>query len=328
MVNFRDPAVEAADGFILLKFWHVVDGIFIWEFITTLDFEWSIIRGRRRCRWTIWVYSLSRVAALAAVVANLVLLNLNTPVDCQLSAILEMLPAYMALAAASFLLVLRIVAIWRGNMVAVVIAAIVWAINSAFLIQGVSRLRYASEAPGAPCEPVNIQATKVTMIVAFVTDILLLVIMLVGLFRLDCHRHGTLATGRFLWNQGVIWLLLATVAGVLPTVFVCLNLNESLSVIFHIPWLITMAIAATRMYRGLDDFLSSDINCSSHGTPHNGGRRMSVSGTWAPAVPIPLDGTGVDVRSTHDHSLMSQAIRHSLGSDSDRKLHDQPHELA
>jgi hypothetical protein len=106
-----------------------------------------------------------------------------------------------------------------------------------------------------------------------------------------------------------------------------------------------MAIAATRMYRGLDDFLSSDMydnhfffsslrsprgkrNCSSHGTPHNGGRRMSVSGTWAPAVPIPLDGTGVDVRSTHDHSLMSQAIRHSLGSDSDRKLHDQPHELA
>jgi hypothetical protein len=30
------------------------------------------------------------------------------------------------------------VAIWRGNTVAVVIAAIVWVINSAFLIQGKS----------------------------------------------------------------------------------------------------------------------------------------------------------------------------------------------
>ena len=28
-----------------------------WEFITTLDFEWSIMQGRRRYRWTIWVCS-------------------------------------------------------------------------------------------------------------------------------------------------------------------------------------------------------------------------------------------------------------------------------
>lgn len=86
----------------------------------------------------------------------------------------------------------------------------------------------------------NIQATKWTVIVAFVADILLLGIMLVGLFRLDCHRHGALATGHFLWNQvgrcrflpavvlsihfyifctkGVIWLMLATAAGILPVV--------------------------------------------------------------------------------------------------------------
>lgn len=105
-----------------------------------------------------------------------------------------------------------------------------------------------------------------------------------------------------------------------------------------------MSIAATRMYRGLDDFLSSDMyeyhllfsslrslreksDCSSHRTPHNGGPRMSVSGAWVPAVPIPLDGT-VDVRTPHSHSLTSQAIRHSMGSNTDRTLHDKPHELA
>jgi hypothetical protein len=26
-----------------------------WEFLTTLDYEWSTIRGRRPYRWTIWV---------------------------------------------------------------------------------------------------------------------------------------------------------------------------------------------------------------------------------------------------------------------------------
>jgi hypothetical protein len=34
------------------------------------------------------------------------------------------------------------------------------------------------------------------------------------------------------------------------------------------------------------------------------------------------------VRTAHSHSLTSQAIRNSLGSNADRTLHDKPHELA
>lgn len=26
-----------------------------WEFITTLEYEWDVIRGRLSCQWTIWV---------------------------------------------------------------------------------------------------------------------------------------------------------------------------------------------------------------------------------------------------------------------------------
>lgn len=31
-----------------------------WEFVTTLDYEWDVIRGRRPYRWTIWVSSPGR----------------------------------------------------------------------------------------------------------------------------------------------------------------------------------------------------------------------------------------------------------------------------
>jgi hypothetical protein len=61
------------------RFWSFVDGVFMWawlllafcrfdvsynsiltgtpswEFIVTLDYEWSVIRGRRPYGWTIWV---------------------------------------------------------------------------------------------------------------------------------------------------------------------------------------------------------------------------------------------------------------------------------
>ena len=59
----------------VVKLWHTMDGLFMWvcsvlevsrhhvafpcirswEFVTTLDYEWSVIRGHRPYRWTIWV---------------------------------------------------------------------------------------------------------------------------------------------------------------------------------------------------------------------------------------------------------------------------------
>ena len=93
MVNYRDPAVVAQDGcayafaakransesqltsstVALSKIWHAVAGLYLcvshnvsninnnfissWEFVTTLDYEWSVIRGRCVYGWTRWVCS-------------------------------------------------------------------------------------------------------------------------------------------------------------------------------------------------------------------------------------------------------------------------------
>jgi len=322
MTNFRDPATILMDEFTVLKFWHVVDGIFIWEFVTNLGFEWSVIQGRRPYKWTIWIYSLTRMAGLATVIMNLILLNTTAIINCQVSAILEMLPAYLALSSASLLLVLRTIAIWKKNTAVVVIAAIIWVVNGAFLILGISRLRDRWDDSIGSCETPNFEATKVTMIIAFATDVLLLIIMLVGLFRLGCHRHGPMVMGRFLWNQGVIWLFLATVAGIIPTVLVCLNLNDAFSMMFQIPWLITMSIAATWMYRSLHNLSSSDIRCSAapYEVPHNSGSRIiPISGmqSTAPVTILP-NRVGVEVSTSHEWGLTSQLSDNSIPRSADR----------
>ena len=101
------------------------------------------------------------------------------------------------------------------------------------------------------------------------------------------------------------------------------------------------------MYRGLNDFLSSDttydnhvlpsslcslhenIHCSSHEPPHDGDRRTSTGALGTPVVPVQLNGIGVDVHTSHSYSLpvMSQAIRHSANNDPDRQLQAKPREL-
>jgi hypothetical protein len=94
-----------------------------------------------------------------------------------------------------------------------------------------------------------------------------------------------------------------------------------------------MSIAATRMYRGLDDFSSSDMDsnhlflsslpsvrekfhCSPHVPSNNSGHTgtISISRAWGtPATPIPLDGTEVEVHTAHNDSVTSQAIQHIPG---------------
>jgi len=106
-----------------------------WEFATTLDYEWSIIWGRRPYRWTVWIYSLTRLATLTTVINVIVFSNTEVaPHRCQALLTLISVCDGMALAIAELLIVLRIIAIWNKRKVVVAIAMGLWVINVSFII--------------------------------------------------------------------------------------------------------------------------------------------------------------------------------------------------
>ncbi|KAH9074175.1 hypothetical protein EDB83DRAFT_1940938 [Lactarius deliciosus] len=47
MVNFNDPAVVQADFRALESFVFAVQGVYIWEYFSTLWFEWDFITGEQ-----------------------------------------------------------------------------------------------------------------------------------------------------------------------------------------------------------------------------------------------------------------------------------------
>jgi hypothetical protein len=99
---------------------------------------------------------------------------------------------------------------------------------------------------------IHMESIKISATVALGTDTGLILIMFLGLFHLRRHGGGTMALGHLLWNQvglphfvlgillsirwfisvhkGIMWLLLATVVGVTPTV--------NLSQFFHLALLL------------------------------------------------------------------------------------------
>ncbi|KAI9455868.1 hypothetical protein F5148DRAFT_386659 [Russula earlei] len=225
MANYHDPAVIAQDFWTVAKFWHVVDGLYIWEFFTTLDYEASVIQGRRPYRWTIWLYSLTRVATLMAVVVSMIGFDVTTPINCQLWIIFELIFSFTAVAAGSMLIVIRVIAIWNRNRVVSVIAISTWATNIAALIHSIVLLHSVSSPVNDTCYMSNTLASKLNLMTSLATDIVLLLIMLVGLLRWRLQEGGMPNIARFLWTQGLIWLLIATFSYVPTVVFISLNLN-------------------------------------------------------------------------------------------------------
>ncbi|KAI0278979.1 hypothetical protein BC826DRAFT_1113123 [Russula brevipes] len=255
MVNFRDPAVAARDFLSFVKLLHTVTGLYIWEFVTTLDYEWSIFCGRRPYRWTIWIYSFTRVATLMAVILAIVAFDAKLPHTCQAFVTTHGVFAYLALVTAQLLILLRIFAIWNRRRVVVATSIGVWVTNTVLLIQTISRIRSETASPDS-CTPKNIQITKINLISTLVTDVALLLIMLVGLLQLRIRGVGMLSLGQLLWKQGIIWLCIATATGALPVIFVYLDLNgKPLRIMFQVPSLVAISIAATRMYRSLTDYV-------------------------------------------------------------------------
>ncbi|KAI0294341.1 hypothetical protein BC826DRAFT_340283 [Russula brevipes] len=245
---------------VLVKLWHFVDGLYLWEFLTTLDYEWAVIRGRRPYRWTIWIYSLSRVAGLTSVTLNLISMDVTTPLNCQLWFTSELIACFLSTTAASLLIVLRIIAIWNRNRVVMASALSIWGVYFATLIQVIVRVRSVWIPAESRCVARNIEVTLINIVSTLGIDIVLLIMMLAGMVPLRRHGDSMFSLSRLLWKQGVIWLLLATAVEVPPVVFIVLDLNYPLNIISRVPSLIIMTVAGTRMHRQLVDFASASTD--------------------------------------------------------------------
>jgi len=262
------------------------------------------------------------VSALLNVLFDIFLLDSTYYINCQVAISFVAFFAFLAMSASSLLIVLRIIAIWNKNKVAAAIAIIVWGANAGFYIGWVVRLRSSWSPFQQTCIVTNLPSSKPSLIAIPVTDISLLLIMLVGLFRLRRDGMGIIGLAQVLWRQGIIWLLLAMIAEVPPMVFIILNLNDPFNYMFELPAWITMAIAATRLHRSLVGLASDTTHVfNSHGMLHN--NNLPVQGTkHISATPVQMNRMEVAV------CIVSEAhvTLHTRGDGSSSNIEEQTHE--
>ncbi|KAI0269734.1 hypothetical protein BGY98DRAFT_1100954 [Russula aff. rugulosa BPL654] len=214
----------------------------------------------------------TRIATLLAVVLSLVDIDVSTRYNCKVETVFLIAFSFLAAAAASLLIVLRIIAIWNMKKIVIAIATSVWGAGFISQIQTIVRIRVESIPGTATCVVANPHIANLNTLVSFTTDIILLFIMLFGLFRLRFHKSSAFGMGRTLWRQGLVWLSVAFIADVLPLVFIYLNLNGPLDDIFLVPWIVASSIAATRIHRDLADYASTGCTEQQFDASHSHGK--------------------------------------------------------
>jgi len=248
--------------------------------------------------YPVWqIYSTTRIFTLIVVILSLVGVDDTVHYNCEVKTVFQFFFGYLAIAFASLLIVLRILAIWNKKKIIIAIAAGAWGISVIFQIQDIVRIRAVWEPvmSNSTCLVVNWYISKLNILVTVATDIILLLIMFFGLLRLGFHERGVFGLGRLLWKQGVIWVLVATIAEVMPAVFLCVHPNDPISYMFLPPSMVSISIAATRIHRRLADYAT--FGCTKHLSGLDSSKRSGRIEWKANRVPITLSNMEVAINS-------------------------------
>ncbi|KAI0045341.1 hypothetical protein FA95DRAFT_1561225 [Auriscalpium vulgare] len=258
MTNWRDPALVAKDYLASIRLIHVVTGIIIWEVVVTCKYELAVLTGRRTYRWTIWIYVWCRISTLISFICIIIPKDFTGLTNCRAWDVAVYTWGYIAMSLASSIIILRIIAIWDRNVYVSVLSMAVWIGSFTLNVRHITLVRSIYDPLAGVCMPINTVNNLANGIGIAVSDIVLLIVMLVGIMRHRPQEKLKLLGPRnlftLLWHQRLMWLALAALAEIPAVVLLALNLNDALNVMCQSTMSAILTVGATRMYRSLSSY--------------------------------------------------------------------------
>ncbi|KAF7794913.1 hypothetical protein EIP86_006056 [Pleurotus ostreatoroseus] len=323
MPDWNSQEELQVEGVAFAKFMHALAGLYFWEFATSLDFDIDFIRGKKQFRWPLIFYFLDRYLLFFAMIGILVALDVTTEVNCQALYTYNQLVGDAAVGLASINLALRTMALWSQSRYIVVPLVLIILGHWSLILQGV--LLKAAWVPGQGCviTQTNTTVLSATFIYSMCFDLVVLILTTVKLLMPGGRRSQLM---NMLFKDGLIYFLIAFVANLLATVFMLMNLNAIMSVIFNVPAAVASTIVACRAVRRLSKWSSAGPEVySTGGQSHSNGGiafRSNVTGPAKhsnPAISFPhtrkcSDGVHVqmDTFTVSETDVEASPISHSV----------------
>ncbi|KAH9040900.1 hypothetical protein EDB83DRAFT_1641089 [Lactarius deliciosus] len=235
-----------------LKLAHVFGGIYIWEWVSTVQFEWEVFTGRRRFRWSFVAYELCRTLCLASVITFITGFNLAHHFNCEAWFRALLVFSYFGIAFSSLLILLRGVAIWGRSLTVLVFTASVWLCNIGTATYSTMQGSVVWVPAINTCLITQTQRFHWGITVNLITDVILLTVMFAGVL----NKRSTTGLWRVLYIQGLSWILVAVLSKILPATLSWINIDDGWNLMFQAPHMVIMVIMATRVYRDLFEYIN------------------------------------------------------------------------
>ncbi|KAF8887540.1 hypothetical protein BD779DRAFT_1611503 [Infundibulicybe gibba] len=251
MPDWKSADEIAKDASAFIKFMHALLGIYIYEWFLSLDFDWDFISGKKKFRWPMIFYFANRYLLFFAMI--------GMEVNCQALFTFNQLAGDAAVGLASINLSIRTMAVWSQNRYIIALLVLIILGHWSLILQGV--LLNAIWVPGTGCviTKTNNTVLAATFIYSMCFDLVVLLLNAYKLLGINASHHQGLGSSRLakmIFEDGLIFFFIAFLANLVATVFMLLNLNQIMSVIFNVPAAVASTIVACRAVRRLTNFHS------------------------------------------------------------------------
>ncbi|KAJ6614605.1 hypothetical protein B0H10DRAFT_141852 [Mycena sp. CBHHK59/15] len=272
MVDWHSQAEIIKDGAAFGKFMHALLGLYIWEWFTSLPFDWDYISGKRKFRWPMTFYFLNRYCLLFALIGIAIALNVTTEIDCQKlytfnqcfgnaaigTSYFTVLSAYyltLIQGLASINLSLRTMAVWNQRWYICVPLIGVILGHWSLLLHGILlKAEWLPEQGGCTITSTDNHLLAITFIYSMAFDF---TVLSLTAYKLLFPAGGKSRLVSLIFNDGLIYFVIAFLSNLLATIFMLLNLNPVMSIIANVPAAIASTIVACRAVRRLTTYSMS-----------------------------------------------------------------------
>ncbi|KAL4252738.1 hypothetical protein ABKN59_004074 [Abortiporus biennis] len=262
MTNWSDSGVQAAEGAALAKMAYVISGVYFWEFVITLDFDWEYLSGKRKFKWPMTFYFLNRYLCLLAYVVLVVVLSATSSINCNALWKTCTIAGNLCVALACANLSVRMVAIWEQDRW---VAVPVGVLNLGLFGIICTGTQISSEwVDGQGCAVTKTDHKILVSMYAWALglDSIVLFLTIYKLMISSSARgyNGHSQLVRLLIRDGVLYFVVAFLFNIVVVVLDGLSLNSVMSTITNIPDSCFVSIAAMRAVRNLQIHVLPVVN--------------------------------------------------------------------
>ncbi|KAH9973880.1 hypothetical protein BGW80DRAFT_228208 [Lactifluus volemus] len=213
------------------KVMHTFAGLYIWQYITTLDFEWEVYTKVRPWRWSFIAYFLARVLSLFAMILSLVDFNITREHNCQAWSRTLLAFGWLGGVSSSFIIFLRAVAIWGRDIRVIASTGTLWLAHLGAALTAITKSHNRWDPSLHGCAVTRTTDFRWSLLIKFVADLIMLGIMILGVL----HKRNATYLWNMLYFQGLFWILTAIMTDLPNVVLSFKNINDAWNVMFQYP---------------------------------------------------------------------------------------------